>query len=333
MGNSNSGWSGGLICCGPKGQKPPVNGAAVVKSCPADTVDALATKEADEEAPCEAVNWQYLFSDEGRRPICEQTPLSLSLQASATVVSEGCWRVDGVTDEQALKAGLLRLDEELDEERLLTFPQKENGRGLLLSEKMIKDLLSKTRDFQSVSRGDLAAAQQDLKRLTLRQLVRLRKLTADLSFASTWQADFLFVLDGLIFEGLGRKAIGQCRYLLTEVAADRESAVLKRLGRELVTIVGAAWALPQPPCWVCWVAKKQLFFHAESFACTDMFPGDDGGALEFEDQSEIDSIQISPKRYNLIWYVRLCTKRSGLKTKRVGRPSVLGRPSVYGETS
>merc|ERR1711972_705738 len=122
----------------------------------------------------------------------------------------GEWRIKGVYEHQVLKAGLRRLDQNWPVDGLLELPSG------IFRQKILRDLLSGMIRLQSVPNNDVSAAQRDIQKLSLRQLLRLRVLHIDFtpsgagadtihSVGGTHEA-FLSTLDGLLFQQLGQKA-------------------------------------------------------------------------------------------------------------------------------
>merc|ERR1719210_428436 len=91
-------------------------------------------------------------------------------------LSEREWRIKGVYDHQVLKAGLRRLDIEWTSGAtgLFDLPRGKDGSALLFRESLFRDLLAGKIQLQSVPVNDVSAAQNDIKRLSLLQLLHLR---------------------------------------------------------------------------------------------------------------------------------------------------------------
>lgn len=232
----------------------------------------------------------------------------------------GKWRISGISEEDVLKAGLVRLDSAwgvAELQQLLVFPRRKDGCPQLLREKLIADLLIGTHDLKSVAPGDVSCMQGDVIYLSLRQLLRLRVQT--LSFAARGDAfethaSLLMKLDGLLFERFGQLAVGADSPLLPDTATARS------LGIKLVRIMAVAQAVPKPQWWVCWIGEQRAFFDAESFACTAAFPSDLVlGVAEVEDTSRLDrALSLTARRFD--WKVTLVWSEEGLRAQGSPRP-------------
>mmetsp|Transcript_103339 Transcript_103339/g.308718 ORF Transcript_103339/g.308718 Transcript_103339/m.308718 type:complete len:381 (-) Transcript_103339:84-1226(-) len=237
----------------------------------------------------------------------------------AASVGEGGWRIRGVYEYQVLKAGLRHLDGTWPTGELLAFPRGKDGNSALFRERLLGQLLSAELRLQSITNNDVAAAQRDLDRLSLRQLLRLRVLHLDFTpsgcgadtvtaVGGTHEA-FLAKLDGLLFRQLGQRALGS-------LAKEPEGGLLLEqeahgLGRQAVLMASAALAVPSPPWWCWWVTNdRRIFFHPERFESEGAFPA--GGVLEVTEYSKSDRHEPTGK---LRWRsgARLLTPQRGLR--------------------
>lgn len=178
------------------------------------------------------------------------------------------WRIHDCTESQSLKVGLRQLKNRLwaltDESG---FPRK----VMFLREALMQELCEGQVGLDQVHAGDLAAAQGDVCKLTLSQLLDL-----SLKFEETgnWSQDnFMRIVDNVLFERLGRIAIKGIKLGKAVGIED-----MRRLGREAVMFVAAASWIPVSPVWVWWVQEQRVFFNTSLFACVDEFPA--GGAME-----------------------------------------------------
>eukprot|EP00747_Dinoflagellata_sp_TGD_P009697 gnl/TRDRNA2_/TRDRNA2_119211_c1_seq1.p1 gnl/TRDRNA2_/TRDRNA2_119211_c1~~gnl/TRDRNA2_/TRDRNA2_119211_c1_seq1.p1 ORF type:complete len:538 (-),score=94.58 gnl/TRDRNA2_/TRDRNA2_119211_c1_seq1:38-1417(-) len=248
------------------------------------------------------------------------------------------WRIKGVYDHQVLKAGLRHIDAAWPTNDLYDFPRSKDGGSVLLRERLLRDLLHGDIQLQSVPNSDVAAAQRDVQRLSLRQLLRLRVLHLDFTpsgcgadtvsaVGGTHQA-FLSTLDGLLFQHLGRKAANHLVAAATaEKGGDTEA---HRLGREAVLLAAASAAIPSPSWWVWWVSEEhRIFFDTAAFVSVGTFPSHSSGVLETQDQSWTDRHEPTGKLRWMDWKVFLITKELDLSPAPRREPSIIiGAPST-----
>eukprot|EP00419_Tripos_fusus_P073325 CAMPEP_0172899440 /NCGR_PEP_ID=MMETSP1075-20121228/161798_1 /TAXON_ID=2916 /ORGANISM="Ceratium fusus, Strain PA161109" /LENGTH=628 /DNA_ID=CAMNT_0013755427 /DNA_START=17 /DNA_END=1903 /DNA_ORIENTATION=- len=248
------------------------------------------------------------------------------------------WRINGVYHHQILKIGLRQLDLSWPVNDLLSFPRGKDGSSLLFRERLFRELLEGTLRLQSITRNDIAAAQRDMDRLSLRQLLRLRVSHLDFT-PSGCGADsvsavggthevFLNKLDGLLFRQLGQKAVKG------PIAEHLDSGEMHRVGRETVLFAAAAAAIRHPPWWCWWITDQQrIFFNVESFVCSRNFA--DGGVLEVTDYSRKDKHEPTGNLRWFDWRVDLVSQESSLSPSSAGRMDTteLGHASVAGASS
>jgi len=249
--------------------------------------------------------------------VVEEAPM---LAPPVESIASGEWRIRGVYEHQVLKAGLRLLDKEWPTDNLLDFPRGKDG---VLREKLLGDLLGGKIRLQSVLNNEVAAAQKDVQKLTLRQLLRLRVLHIDFtpsgcgadtvhSVGGTHEA-FLSTVDTLLFRQLGKRAT--CDVTKDSAsAANGNSSDLHRLGREAVFLAAAAAAVTTSPWWCWWLTdERRVFFHAGRFAAAATFPEDSsGGVLEVTDYSRADRHDPSGKLRWLDWRVVAMTEEAKL---------------------
>lgn len=203
------------------------------------------------------------------------------------------WRISGIYEHQVLKAGLRQLDDTWSVDGLLQLPRAKDGGSILMRESLFRDMLEGTIQLQSVPANDVAAAQRDVPRLTLRQLLRLRVLHLDFTpsgsgadsgvtgVGGTHEA-FLTILDSSLFHRLGESAT-------SALGDDGLLDSHHRLGRQVVFLIAAAAAVPAPTWWCWWLTeKRRVFFNADQFVCACHFPEGDDGVLEVTDMSKAD---------------------------------------------
>mmetsp|Transcript_117289 Transcript_117289/g.373635 ORF Transcript_117289/g.373635 Transcript_117289/m.373635 type:complete len:641 (+) Transcript_117289:88-2010(+) len=261
-------------------------------------------------------------AEEASRATLEPPPQSVvPMPARPLEERDGEWRISGVYKHQVLKAGLRRLDENWPALALLEFPQAglmDVGRGLM-RESLFREMLSGSLRLQSVPVNDVAAAQRDLERLSLRQLLRLRVHHLDFTpsgcgadtistVGSTHEA-FLTKLDARLFEQLGRKAVGKFAQGATQ---------FHRLGLEAVFFASAASSLSTARLWCWWLADdRRVYFDPAKFEAFGDFPASDG-VLEVTDYSKVDRHEPTGRLQWLDWRIRLVTEEALLVAGPLG---------------
>jgi hypothetical protein len=248
------------------------------------------------------------------------------MEVPAEKVSAGKWRVHGMYEEQALKAGLRRLDNEW-ETRGLFSKRQTSGRNVektkstprFVCEGLIADLVSGDRGLNDVHKSDVSSAQGDLVHLTARQLLRLRVNNLDYAPQGDDNAAmhaFMHKLDRLLFEQLGQMSVAS-------LFPNMEASDCFRLGKDLTFVSAVAANITHPSWWVCWAGygegQKRFYFHPGNFAASKEFPKDrDGwsGVLEIEDVSRMCHMSRG-KHWILDWNVRAIMHESELRSKRI----------------
>jgi len=233
----------------------------------------------------------------------------------------GAWWIHGVYEHQVLKAGLRLMADTWPMHDINKFPRGKNGNAVLLREKLMGDLISGKIQLQSVLGGDVAAAQRDLQKLSLTQLLRLRALHLDFTpsgcgadtvhaVGATHEA-FVGTLDGLLFQGLGRKAAGDNIETITGTSS-LDASDSHRLGREAVLMFAGAASVSSPGWWCWWATDSvRLYFHPGNFASSRSFPSE-GGVLEINDKSRRDVHEPSGRLRWFDWHLAHVTSESAL---------------------
>lgn len=279
-----------------------------------------------------------LGSAEERQRLRNAEALEQDAVVKSTAVEEGAspmvppvertdassWRIHGLYEHQLLKAGLQHLDAAWPREGLLDFSCGRGGKGSrnILRKKLLTDLVTGQIHLRSVPANDLAAAQGDVRLLSLMQLLRLRVLHIDFTPSGTGadtvsdvgatHAAFLSLLDRLLFEQLGKKA--------SAGASDEvlEASEAHRLGREAALMVAAAAGLPSPSWWYWRMsAERRVFFHAKHFCSTKDLPSDTAGAGVLEitaDRSRKDAHEPTGRLRWLDWTIELVTTKAELSS-------------------
>lgn len=222
-----------------------------------------------------------------------------------------------------MKIGLRILDEQWSTDNLYDFQRGKDGCRVLFREKLLSDLLAGTIGLQAVVSNDVAAAQSDLNKLSVRQLLRLRIRHLEFvpsgcgsntvtGVGGTHEA-FLASLDSLLFKQLGLTAVGECAP--SSLSASLGAVDSHRLGRETVFFTAAARAIPSPGWWCWWLTDvEHVFFKPESFTCTRSFP--DGGVLMMTDYSKRDQHEPTGHLRWFDWQVQHVKSQTGLPVVR-----------------
>lgn len=219
----------------------------------------------------------------------EDSPAKIErITISTQRLQSGKWRIFGLHEDVMVKIGLERLDKSFGEEGLMEFPRRNNGKTMLFREPLIKSLLNGSRDLKSSHKGDISAAQGDIKYLSFRQLLKLRVLHIDYDptrhESTKVQAAFLQSLDQSLFEQLPKTAIGETASLFNVQA-------LRKFGLDLALLVAANDALSSgrgspSPWWACYLQGQLVYFDVSSFSVDGGFPA--SGVLEIQDLSKPD---------------------------------------------
>jgi len=224
---------------------------------------------------------------QARPAVPEEKPM---LVPPAQALGADGWRISGVYEHQVLKAGLRQLDNRWTTEGLQDLPKAKDGSASgFLRGKLLVDMLTGRISLQSVPRHDVSAAQSDVQRLSLRQLLRLRVLHLDFTpsgcgadsvatVGATNEA-FIATLDGLLFQQLGRRAA-----TLPDPHGAPSSGDEHRLGREAVLLVAAGAAVSASTWWCWWISgERRIFFNVAQFTSSNEFPKGVEGVLEVTD--------------------------------------------------
>jgi len=226
--------------------------------------------------------------EESNTPEADTLPKAERMRISTQRLQSGKWRVFGIHEDIMVKIGLEVLDKSFSENGLMHFPRRKNGSSMLLREPLIKSMLNGSRDLKSTHKGDVSAAQGDIKHLSFRQLLKLRTLHLDYDptrhESTKVQAAFLQSLDQNLFEHLPKTVIGETASLFAVQS-------LRKFGLELTLLVAANDALssgrgsPQP-WWACYLQGQLVYFDASAFSVDADFPK--CGVLQIKDLSKPD---------------------------------------------
>ncbi|CAE7396084.1 TBC1D13 [Symbiodinium sp. CCMP2592] len=143
-------------------------------------------------------------------------------------------------EEGLLRAGLLQLAEAIGTERLLEFPRRANGTPLLTRQGFFERLLKGETSLLDCAAADASAAEADVKRLGLHQLLAIRCKNLDLGQSAAGRqgakASFLSLVDRCTTSLLGQRLLGA----ELEALSDAHRALLLR---HIVLIYGASRTL------------------------------------------------------------------------------------------
>ncbi|CAK9067809.1 unnamed protein product [Durusdinium trenchii] len=143
------------------------------------------------------------------------------------------WRLERV-EQKVLESGLLALQAQLATSPKRATAVARQGSAVLRAS-FFERLLEGHVELKACPANDVAAAQGDLKKLSLSQLLALRILTKDFPTTSVGSlkvhGHFLAALSSELFQQLGARALGD------EIATRRR---LEQIGQRLVLCLGAA---------------------------------------------------------------------------------------------
>jgi hypothetical protein len=257
--------------------------------------------------------------------VCRDSKAPLPLPPAVPIDASN-WHVRGMYEHQVLKAGLQQLDSLWRGEGLLEFVSNKGGNGSrgVLRKTLLTNLLSGHIHLRSVPANDISAAQGDVHFLTTVQLLRIRVLHIDyvpsgtgadtVNVVGSSHGAFLSLVDRLLFEQLGRKAVaGSSQKAL-------QTADAHRLGRDAVILVAVAASIPLSPWWSWWITPQcRMFFHTRNFMSAKELPIDCrsvGGVLEVRiDRSRSDPNEPTGRLRWLDWSIGLANSKEELRSE------------------
>jgi len=190
-----------------------------------------------------ACKYQSRAGPEGRA--CAAAQRAARQQAAAAAKAKRPRHRIDLSEQSVLKRGIRVLHEKLaglKAAELLDMPRKQDGSCKLMRQSFFERLLSSEIHVQGSMPSDMAAAQSDLRHLTLEQLLVLRSRTLDFATESRSHDahnSFLATLDRHLFE---RMAVQHFRG-----KPPQDAHFLGRLGFQLAVVVGAAAVLEDGP--------------------------------------------------------------------------------------
>lgn len=240
-------------------------------------------------------------SEEGRYSASNLKTVPVMMVPPVESIKDGLWAIKGIYEHQGMKIGLRRLDQIWAGVGLDSYPA---GRGALLKENLFRNLFSGEMQIQSIPGNDISAAQPDIQRLSLVQLLRLRVILIDFvpsgagGLSSGASEAFIRTLDGILFEKLGQ-------HLESVGTISSKPSNFASLGREAMMMMCAAGAVTSPRWWAWWVPgsdKQRVFFDAQNYTIAETFPAD--GALEIAIFSKPDTNDSTGMLRWMDWQVR-----------------------------
>jgi hypothetical protein len=207
------------------------------------------------------------------------------------------WCIRGIYEHQGLKMGLRQLSTRPE---VLREPATIK-RSYLLKEKLLMDLADGKVDLTTIHANDLNAAQGDVPKLSVRQLLSIAVKYDSQSKGAP--GEFMMIVENALYEKLGECATATADL---SCACDDVDDV-RRLGREAVLLVAAAAAIPCSSTWSWWIMGGRVFFDAQSFTRVKAFPK--AGVLEFFDYSKVERFA----GRSIDWQVRLTENEGDLR--------------------
>mmetsp|Transcript_102632 Transcript_102632/g.162156 ORF Transcript_102632/g.162156 Transcript_102632/m.162156 type:complete len:466 (+) Transcript_102632:44-1441(+) len=228
----------------------------------------------------------------------DETPRVPAMSLPVQETKSG-WCIRGVYEHQGLRMGLRQLNTRPE---ALHEPSTTRRRSFFLKEKLMMELAEGKIDLQKVHKNDLNAAQGDVQKLSVRQLLAIAvKYDAQMKGA---QGEFMMAVENALYEKLGHCATATAN--LSCACEDVDD--VRRLGREAVLLVAAAAAIPCSPSWSWWIMGGRVFFDTKTFACLEAFP--EAGVVEFSDYSKVERFA----GRSMDWQIRLVQHESDLRT-------------------
>lgn len=239
----------------------------------------------------------HVSSAKGDEPVVMAPPVK-------TMQAGRLWAISGIYEHQCQKIGFRRLDQIWDSGDLHEFPK---GRGALLKEQFFRDLIDGKIQLQATPRNDIAAAQSDIKRLSLVQLLRVRVQTLDYDSKSHGEAAMAFMLS------LEQNLYGKLGQHIASSGLLKDDSSPHNIGYQAMLLMSSAGAVPSP-CWWSWwppgSEKQRVFFDAKKFAIADKFPA--GGVLEAAIFSKADTNDPSGQLRWMDWQIKVVAKEGDL---------------------
>jgi len=214
-----------------------------------------------------AVKIPAMESEKSPERLQETSPERLSSHPLKKGTARDHWRLEHV-EQRVFESGLLALQTQLTRSPPKT-PVARQGSAVLRAS-FFERLLEGHVELKACPANDVAAAQGDLKKLSLSQLLALRILTKDFPTTSVGSlkvhGHFLAALSSELFQKVGARALGE------EMATRKR---LEQIGARLVLCLGAAELLaaadPAPPQrWLTALEEEDSTSSSYSYVLVDV---------------------------------------------------------------
>lgn len=312
-------------CASSNSSKTTAGDATTEKKCPDTDVDPLAPTYVPEVPKSRPKGEKVLKamarmgnqrpsggfnSEEGRYSASNVKNGPVMMVPPCETVKDGLWSIKGIYEHQGMKIGLRRLDQIWAGVDIDVYP---TGKSALLKETLFRSLFSGVMEIQAIPGNDISAAQPDIHRLSLVQLLRLRVILIDFvpsggnGLSSGAAEAFIRTLDSTLFDKLGQR-------IANVGITGSQPSNFASLGRESVMMMGAAGAVTSLRWWVWWVPgsdNQRVFFDAQDYTIVEAFPAD--GALEITIFSKPDTNDATGMLRWMDWQVRKIVKEDDLK--------------------
>lgn len=278
----------------------------------------------------------------------------LPVREAKTLKGDTRWEIKGMYEHQAVKLGLRNLDrmftgdvsddssDDSDEEegphrKSTNLRERERAASDRKSEgeakkqwrmnsKLIQDLVAGTREFVAISVNEIAAAQPDLRKMNLHDLLRLRVNNLEVVSRSEVHDYFLATVDDMLFMKIGELVVSDGA--AESVAQGEDKSHIPSIGKDSCILLAAAGTLDATRFWSWWITDDtRVFFDARTFMCINSFP-EDHGVYEFNDYSKIDTSDKSGTRRWLEWQIKLTLGVDDLKTQEQNASAKTHKPEI-----
>lgn len=181
-------------------------------------------------------------------------------------------------EENLLKTGLVALSHAIGTDGLLDFPRRPNGTPMLTRQGFFERLLSGEASLQNCAAADASAAEADVKRLGLHQLLAIR--CANLDFVPTGagqatKASFLALVDRCTMDLLAQRLLGIESQALTEAhraVVMRHAVLIYGAGRQLAGELQSS-GLDGRNWWLLAVGGTRRYLHLPRCEVSAAAPG------------------------------------------------------------
>jgi len=181
-------------------------------------------------------------------------------------VSHSCW-LGPEPEDVAIKNGLLAISEALGSEGLLDFPRRKTGTPLLMRQGFFERLLKSGALLQDCAVSDVCAAEADVKRLSLVQLLAIRCRHRDSSAAGSARSkiSFLANVDKYAMSLLEQRLFSE------EELSDADTTLAMRhvvLMYSAHRLINGDPGMPSCDWWLFALRGRNLFLHIPTVKLT-----------------------------------------------------------------